>query len=97
MVPRIDLCRVLARPAVEPDFPNMLCMAVGTGCKSGVDGYGKEGGGRASGQRRFDKAVVTLEPSAYHQPTVESSTPSRGFPLSMHFAWVTLEGNKNLW
>lgn len=31
MVPRIDLCRVLAlaRPAVEPDLPKILGMAVG--------------------------------------------------------------------
>jgi hypothetical protein len=50
MVPRIDLCRVLARPAVEPDFPNILGMAVGAGCRAGIDGdrvveKEKDGGG----------------------------------------------------
>jgi hypothetical protein len=31
MVPRIDLCRVLARAAVEPDFPKILGMSASTG------------------------------------------------------------------
>ena len=34
MVPRIDLCRVLARPAVEPDFPKILGMSDGVGGRS---------------------------------------------------------------
>jgi hypothetical protein len=40
MVPRMDLCRVLARPAVEPDFPKMLGMAAGARCRSVVKGDG---------------------------------------------------------
>lgn len=34
MVPRIDFCRVLARPAVEPDFPKILGMSDGVGGRS---------------------------------------------------------------
>jgi hypothetical protein len=39
MVPRIDLCRDLARPAppaVEPDFPNILGMVAGVVYMSGI-------------------------------------------------------------
>jgi hypothetical protein len=49
MVPRMDLFRGLARPAVEPDFPKMLGMAAGARCRSVVEerrGYGETGWGR---------------------------------------------------
>jgi hypothetical protein len=63
MVPRIDLCRVLAlaRPAVEPDLPKILGMAVGEGWKPGINNGGimereeQDGCGWA---KVVDKAVV---------------------------------------
>jgi hypothetical protein len=90
MVPRMDLCRVLARPAVEPDFPKILGMAVGAGWRSVKGGdrvMGKEEEGGRGRTEVVDKAVVHSEPSARRQPIVKQSTLSRGPAL-----WLALRG-----
>lgn len=86
IVPRIDLCRGLARPAVEPDFPNMLGILVGAAGKPAGDGDGRQSdwvmGKREEAERRWaqavdNKALVRPEPSD-HNRWPDASALSRG-------------------
>lgn len=92
IVPRIDLCRVLARPAVEPGFPKMLGMLmVRTGGRLVV--YGRQSfggtGSRAGegGQRWLIRLPATPSHlrTANHQPNQVHRAAV--LPL-MQFAWV---------
>jgi hypothetical protein len=78
MVPRMDLCRVLARPAVEPDFPKMLGMAGGVGgCKLEGDGDERMEDGREVGGGRtgvVDKGYRPL--GAIDAPPTQRTSPA---------------------
>lgn len=70
MVPRIDLRPALARPAVEPDFPNLLGMLIGADYRSAgcgeLAGREKEKVGRRWTEVAGNFAVHT-EPSDHEQ------------------------------